>query len=197
MVRTEGNLLMYGGFMLLDPGPHHEPETSTASSAEEMELDGKAVKENDNFESSGIDQPNTQNHGPRFDVPPEVKIDYYMQEERLIDYLRKELIAEWQPTGLSEETAVTELALLYWRRKLSLERINETQQSERKDTNCGEDIEKLSPEENEKTLVARAMQVMLRSNPQESIERDQTHLDQLIRQKIDWIVYLKMSKKKD
>jgi hypothetical protein len=159
-------------------------EVLTAGSAEANKLE------------SGINKGQrytTENQKPERGLGPEVEGDSH--QDKAFDSVKEKLIAEWKPTGVTEETAVIELVQLYFKRGLVSDRICAAEQKEQ---NIGswEAIAKFSKKEMQAAVNARNVEQISSLTPQQRVRRDLAHLEQLIRDKIEFIHFLKTTKKK-
>jgi hypothetical protein len=168
-----------------------KPEVSPASSPEEHELHRNAAAP---FEGDKQEQKNVaDNQAP--DQSPDIDGDEYSEHRRRFDSLKRQLMAEWSPTGLSEELAVLELVGLYWHREKSDDRICIDARSNPQNKNTLEEIMKLPPEQQEDAICSKLLQIGLTITPQERMENNRARFDLQIRQKIEWITFLKTTKR--
>jgi hypothetical protein len=169
-----------------------KPEVSPASSPEEHELHRNAAVP---FEGDKQEQKNVaDNQAP--DQSPDIDGDEYGSQRRRFDSLKRQLMAEWSPTGLSEELAVLELVGLYWQREKSEERIYRAEKSKPQSKNYLEEIMKLPPQQQDDAICNKLLEIGLTITPQEQLEKVRDRFDHQIRQKIEFITFLKTTKRK-
>jgi hypothetical protein len=169
-----------------------KPEVSPASSPEEHELHRNAAPP---FEGDKHEQKNVaDNQAP--DQSPDIDGDEYGSQRRRFDSLKRQLMAEWSPTGLSEELAVLELVGLYWQREKSEERIYRAEKSKPQSKNYLEEIMKLPPQQQDDAICNKLLEIGLTITPQEQLEKVRDRFDHQIRQKIEFITFLKSTKRK-
>jgi hypothetical protein len=119
-----------------------KPEVSPASSPEEHELHRNAAAP---FEGDKQEQKNVADDQAS-DQSPDIDGDEDGRQRRRFDSLTRQFMAEWSPTGLSEELAVLELVGLYWQR----EKI--AAKSKPRNNNSLEEIMKLPPEQQQDAI---------------------------------------------
>jgi hypothetical protein len=170
-----------------------EPGAASTTSTEERKVD----QENANHETSGETEPNiADNQESGAGLPPEDNTEYYVEQKRKFDLWKQKLFAEWEPTGISEETAVLNLAYLYWQRDQIFDKAKRAEKLKDENKQELDNNSNPTPEEEQEALPDKVLELGLRVTIEERIERDQAHFDQLIRKKIEWIVFLKASKKR-
>jgi hypothetical protein len=169
-----------------------KPDVSPDSSPKEHEFPQNAAAQ---FEGDKQEQKNVADNLAA-DQSPDIDSDEYGRHRRRFAGLIRQLMAEWSPTGLSEELAVLELAGLYMHREKSEERAYIAAKSKSQNKNSLEEIMKLPPEQQDDAICNKILEIGLETSPQEQMEKVRARFDHQIRQKIEWITFLKATKRK-